>query len=95
MEMAVVEREWVRAWIAAMFDVALGLLLMIIGIVLLILGGSVESLMYQYASYSIPELRLVIITGYAIAVFVIIYGLKRMIDSILKAWAKTTVKTTY
>ena len=38
----VVEREWVRTWIVAMFDVALGMLLVIIGILLFFIGGSFE-----------------------------------------------------
>lgn len=77
-----------------MFDVALGLLLIVIGIMSLIISGSFEGLMYQYARYSTFDVRPIFIIGYTIALFVIIYGFKRMIDSILKAWTKTVVKTT-
>jgi len=91
----VVEREWVRTWIVAMFDVALGMLLVIIGILLLFIGGSVEYWMHQWYGYSTFDVRAIITIGYAIAIFVIIYGFKRIVDSILKAWTRTNVKSTY
>lgn len=90
----VVEREWVRTWIVAMFDVALGILLLVIGIVLLLLGGSFEHLVYQYPYYSPLDVRMIFTVVYSVAIFVIIYGFKRIVDSILKAWTRTTVKTT-
>jgi len=89
----VVEREWVRTWIVAMFDVALGLLLVVVGIMSFILGGSFEHLTYQYIRYATFDVRPIFIIGYATALFIIIYGFKRIIDGILKAWTKTIVKT--
>jgi len=69
------------------------LILVVIGIMLFIIGGSFEGLMYQYVRYPTFDVRAIFIMSYSIALFVIIYGFKRMIDSVLKAWTRTIVKT--
>lgn len=58
----------------------------------LLLGGSFEHSMYQYLYYPLLNAKIIFTIVYNIAIFVIIYGFKRIVDSILNAWTRTTVK---
>jgi len=75
-----------------MFDVILGILLIVVGIMSLLLGSSFEHLLHQYPYSSPSDTRMIFVIVYSVAIFVIIYGFKRLVDSVLKAWTRTTVE---
>jgi uncharacterized membrane protein len=82
------KREKVHAIVVAAIEVGLGFLVLYIGLQFFNIYNSLNQLLGPYTPSYFMDIRTIVLIG---GIFVILHGIKRMVDNILNAWVKSAV----